>query len=114
MKKKLLILIALVALVSAITASTAAAASGSHTKVRGIANIAWLGPANFLQSASGDASLFADGTMKGNVIASAPNGQIVLHAAPVSWSWLVQDTLWIFSGGPYRQGATAASTYGVL
>jgi hypothetical protein len=80
-----------VALVSAITASTAAAAGGSHNKVRGTASIAWLGPADFLQSSQGGASLFADGTMKGNIIASAPYGQIVLHVTPVSWSWLVPE-----------------------
>ena len=27
--------------------------------------------------------------MKGNIIASTPNGQLVLHVTPVSWSWLV-------------------------
>jgi len=86
MKKKLLILIALVALVSAITASTVAASANGDKKVAGTASIAWLGPANFLQSAQGGATLFAGGTMAGNIIASSPNGQIVLHVTPVFWS----------------------------
>lgn len=93
MKKKLLILIALVALVSAITASTAAAAGGGHNKVVGTASIAWLGPADYLQSSQGGAALFADGTMKGNIVASAPNGQIVLHVTPVSWSYVIPGIL---------------------